>query len=77
MVAEDPGDEFAVDDADLASSAEFQGVGRDAIDVAEAPVGFFVDEGDGVGREELAVGAGVFEAIPDVLGGVAGGGLAK
>ena len=40
-------------------------------------MGFLVDEGDGVGREELAFGAGAFEAIPDVLGGIAGGGLAE
>jgi hypothetical protein len=36
-------------------------------------MGFLVDEGDCVGREELAAGAGVFEAVSDVLSAVSPG----
>jgi hypothetical protein len=77
LVAEDSDDEFAVDGAELASCTELQGIGRDAVDIPEAPVGFLMDQGNGVGREEVAVGAGMFEAVSDVLGSIAGGGLAE
>jgi len=61
----------------LRRAPSFERVGGDAVDVAQAPVGFLVDEGDGVGREERAVGAGAFESVRRVLGGVAEGGLAE
>lgn len=77
LFTEDAGRELAIDDADLAFRAELEGVGSDAVDVAETAVGLLVDEGEGVGGEELAVGSGAFEAESQVLGGVAGRGFAE
>jgi hypothetical protein len=77
LVAEGTHDELAVDNADLMPGAELEGVGGDAVDLAEATLGLLVNEGDGVGGEELAVGSGAFEAKGDVFCGVAGGRLAE
>jgi hypothetical protein len=54
LFAEDTGDQFAVDDPELSASTEFEGIGRDPIDVAEAAVGFLMQEGNGVGGEDLS-----------------------
>ena len=69
-VAEDACDEFAVDGFDLTSSGELEGVGGDAIDVAQAAVSMLVEQSESVGVEDVAVAAGLAEAMSDVLGGV-------
>jgi len=76
-VAEGAHDELAVDRAELAARGELEGVGGDAVDVAQAALGVLVDERDGVGGEDLAVASDVTQAVVEVLGGVAGGGLAE
>lgn len=77
LFAEGADHEVAVDDAELPAAAEFEGVGGNAVDIAEAAVGLLVDESEGIGGEDLALGSGSFQAVSDVLGGVTGRGLAE
>ena len=56
-VTKDVRDELAVDRLDLLSGTHFEGIGGESIDVAKAPLGLFVQEGERVGVEELPFAA--------------------
>ena len=72
-----PDDELAIDGAEPSSGGELEGVGGDAVDVAQATVGFLVDESDGIGGKQVTLRPCLFQAMADVLGGVARCGLAE
>jgi hypothetical protein len=61
-VAEGPDYEVVVDDAILRRLPRF--MASVAMMSRRRPLVFLVDQGDGVGREELAFDAGAFEPIP-------------
>ena len=58
-IAEDAGDEFAVDDLDLLARAELECIGGEAIEVSQAAVGLLVNQRDRIGVEDLSLAASV------------------
>jgi hypothetical protein len=66
-------DDVALDQLALLAGADAQGVVGDAVDVAQRAGCGFVQDGDGVGSEDLLGGTGGAEASADVVGGILGG----
>src|SRR4030065_1814905 len=56
-VAQDTDDELAVDGLELSAGGELECVGGDAVGVSQSALGLLVDEGEGVGAEDIALGA--------------------
>src|SRR5258708_8424209 len=71
-VAKDVSDEFAVDGLDLFAGADLERIGGESVDVAEAPLGLFMQEGKRVGVEELPFTARVLKPMRYVLRRIAG-----
>jgi len=77
VFVEDVTEKLSVDDLQLPAGSSFQGVGGDAIDVAESALGGLVDEDERVRGEDGSGGAGRFQSVLDVLVRVLGLGLTE
>lgn len=77
VFVEDVTEQLSVDDLQLPTGGSFQGERRDAIDVAESPLGGLVDEDERVRGEDRSDGTGRFQSVLDVLVRVLGLGFAE
>jgi hypothetical protein len=72
VMLQDASEDIAVNDLSLFAGGGAEAGGSDAVDVAEAPRGGFVEQGNGIGMKELAVRAGTAQAGREVVGGILG-----